>query len=234
MSEERERKTMCGRVIQLSNPDAIRKLFEAAGTAPNAPPRYNGAPAQDLMVVRKHPKTGDRVLDMLRWGLIPYWVEDPKGGRKPILARSESAPTSPTFRGALEKRRGILPVDGFFEWKGEKGAKNRQPYAVMMKDRSPFGIAVIWENWKDPSTEAWLRTFAVLTCPSNALMATIHDRMPVILEPGDYDRWLGADPDVEALMVPYASEKMMLYPVSTAVNSYLNDTPEVMEPLAAA
>ena len=225
---------MCGRVIQLSNPDAIRKLFEAAGTAPNAPPRYNGAPAQDLMVVRHNPKTGERVLDMLRWGLVPYWVDDPKGGRKPIIARSESAATSPSFRSAFEKRRGILPVDGFYEWKGEKGAKNRQPYAVMMKDRSPFGIAVLWENWKDPATDGWLRTFAVLTCPSNELMATIHDRMPVILKPTDYESWLGAEPDVEALMAPFPAKEMILYPVSTAVNSYLNDTPEAMEPLAGA
>lgn len=222
---------MCGRVIQLSNPDAIRKLFEASGPAPNAPPRYNGAPGQDLMVVRKHPKTGERSLDMLRWGLIPYWVDDAKGGRKPIIARSESAATSPTFRAAFEKRRGILPVDGFYEWKGASGTKNRQPFAVMMKDRSPFGIAALWENWQDPSTESWVRTFAVLTCPSNELMATIHDRMPVILKPEDYERWLAADPDVEALMTPYPANEMMLYPVSTAVNSYLNDTAEILEPL---
>jgi putative SOS response-associated peptidase YedK len=225
---------MCGRVIQLSNPDAIRKLFEASGTAPNAPPRYNGAPAQDLMVVRRHPKTGERVLDMLRWGLIPYWVDDPKGGRKPILARSESVGTSPTFRGAYEKRRAILPVDGFYEWSGAKGEKDRRPYAVMMKDRSPFGIAAIWENWKDPSTEAWVRTFAVVTCPANELMARIHDRMPVILKPGDYERWLGPEPKMDELMVPYPAREMMLYPVSTAVNSYLNDTPEVLEPVEAA
>lgn len=222
---------MCGRVIQLSNPDAIRKLFEAAGTAPNAPPRYNGAPGQDLMVVRKHPKTGERSLDMLRWGLVPYWVDDPKGGRKPIIARSESAATSPAFRGAFEKRRGILPVDGFYEWKGASGTKNRQPFAVMMKDRSPFGIAVLWENWQDPSTQSWVRTFAVLTCPSNDLMATIHERMPVILKAQDYERWLAAEPDVEALMSPYPADEMMLYPVSTAVNSYQNDTPEILEPV---
>jgi putative SOS response-associated peptidase YedK len=224
---------MCGRVIQLSNPDAIRKLFEAAGTAPNAPPRYNGAPAQDLMVVRKNPKTGDRVLDMLRWGLIPYWVGDAKGGRKPIIARSENAATSPTFRAAFEKRRAILPVDGFYEWKGATGTKNRQPYAVMMKDRAPFGIAAVWENWKDPTTEAWVRTFAVLTCPSNELMATIHDRMPVILPASGWDTWLDREVDdlelLGRLLVPAPPEVTVLRPVSTEVNNVRNDGPQLTE-----
>jgi putative SOS response-associated peptidase YedK len=157
-------------------------------------------------------------------------VEDPKGGRKPILAKAETVASLPTFRGAYERRRAILPVDGFFEWKGEKGSRRRQPYAIMMKDRSPFGVAALWENWKDPATQSWVRTFAVITCPANELVAQIHDRMPVILAPEDYGRWLGPEPALPELMRPYPAERMVVFPVSSAVNSYLNDDPSLLEP----
>ena len=116
----------------------------------NYPPRWNGAPSQDLLVIRRNHKTGEVSLDPLRWGLIPYWCEDPKGGRKPINAKCETVRTLPSFREAYRKRRCILPVDGFFEWKAIKGQKAKQPYAIDMKDGSPFGIGGLWENWKDP------------------------------------------------------------------------------------
>ena len=184
---------MCGRVIQASAPlryAIVDGLNVRDSRLSNYPRRWNGAPSQEFLVIRQNHKTGERSLDLLKWGLIPNWCKDPKGGRKPINAKSETVARLPTFREAYQKRRCILPVDGFYEWRATKQGK--QPYAIAMKDRSPFGIAALWENWKDPATGEWVRTFVVLTTPSNDLVGRIHDRMPAILKPADYERWLGA------------------------------------------
>ena len=146
---------MCGRVIQSSAPiryAIVDGMDVRDSRVHNYPPRWNGAPSQDLLVIRRNHKTGEVSLDPLRWGLIPYWCEDPKGGRKPINAKCETVRTLPSFREAYRKRRCILPVDGFFEWKAIKGQKAKQPYAIAMKDGSPFGIGGLWENWKDPTS----------------------------------------------------------------------------------
>ena len=120
-----------------------------------AKPRAAGNPTQ--------PQDWRVSLDPLRWGLIPYWCQDPTGGRKPINAKCETVHSLPTFREAYRNRRCILPVDGFFEWKAIKGKKAKQPYAIAMKDGAPFGIAGIWENWKQPASGEWIRTFAIIT-----------------------------------------------------------------------
>jgi putative SOS response-associated peptidase YedK len=158
----------------------------------NYPPRWNAAPSQDLL---GHPPQSQdrRALDPLRWGLIPNWCKDPAGGRKPINAKCETVRDLPTFRDACRKRRCIVPVEGFFEWKAIKGQRAKQPYAIAMKDGTPFGLAGIWENWKETASGEWLRTFAIITTDANELVAQIHDRMPVILAPGDYARWLAGD-----------------------------------------
>ena len=127
----------------------------------NYPQRWNGTPSQDLLVIRRNHKTGAVSLDPLRWGLIPYWCQDPKGGRKPINAKCETVRTLPSFREAYQKRRCILPVDGFFEWKAIKGQKAKQPYAIAMKGGSPFGIGGLWENWNNPTSSEWVRTFSL-------------------------------------------------------------------------
>jgi putative SOS response-associated peptidase YedK len=214
---------MCGRVIQTSNPEAIRKLFDAIAPAPNARPRYNGAPSHDLMVLRRNPETGERTLHLLRWGLIPSWVKDAKGGRRPINARAETIASLPMFKAAYAKRRCLLPIDGYFEWRAIKGSKTKQPYALAMKDRSPFAVAGIWENWTQPDTGEAVRTFAVITCEPNDLVNQIHDRMPVIISPAEYDRWLGTETDPRDLMKPFPSKLMTMWPVSTRVNSPRND-----------
>jgi putative SOS response-associated peptidase YedK len=149
----------------------------------NYPARWNAAPSQELLVIRRNHQTGDVSLDPLRWGLIPYWCSDPKGGRKPINAKCETVRELPTFRDAYRRRRCLVPVDGFFEWKAIKRQKAKQPYAIAMKDGAPFGIAGIWENWKEPASGEWIRTFAIVTTDANELIADIHDRMPVILAP---------------------------------------------------
>ena len=123
-------------------------------------------------------------LDPLRWGLNPYWSKDPKGGRKPINAKAETVARLPMFRDAYARRRCVLPVDGFFEWKAIKGAKAKQPFAIAMKDGLPIGIAGIWENWKEPTQAVWQRTFAIITVPPNELLAQIHDRMNRMLAGG--------------------------------------------------
>jgi putative SOS response-associated peptidase YedK len=125
-----------------------------------------------------------------------------------------------------------MPIYLFFEWKAIKGARAKQPYAIGMKDGSAFGLAGIWENWTDPSRGEWVRTFAVITTEANELVAEIHDRMPVILRPGDYDRWLGSEPDPRALLRPFPAELMRMWPISTRVNSPRNDNPSLLEPVS--
>jgi putative SOS response-associated peptidase YedK len=174
----------------------------------NYPRRWNGAPSQEFLVIRQNHQTGERWLDLLKWGLIPYWNNDPKGGRKPINA---------------------TPVDGFFEWRAAEGGK--QPYAIATKYGSPFGIAGIWENWKAPASGGWERTSPVLTVPPNDLVARIHDRMPAILEPESYDRWLGIEPDPRELLVPYPAEPMRMWPISKRVNTPKNDDAALLDPL---
>jgi putative SOS response-associated peptidase YedK len=200
----------------------------------NYPPRWNAAPSQDLLVIRRNHKTGEISLDPLRWGLIPYWCNDPKGGRKPINAKAESVRELPTFRDAYLKRRCIVPVDGFFEWKAIKGQKVKQPYAIAMKDGAPFGLAGLWENWKAPVSGEWIRTFAIITTDANELVADIHDRMPVVLSRDDYARWLGEEGDPRDLMRPFAADLMRMWPISARVNKPENDNAAIVEPIDEA
>jgi putative SOS response-associated peptidase YedK len=152
-------------------------------------PRYNGAPGQDHWVIRQHPKAGERTLDRLWWGLIPYWIKDTAPKHRPINATAERVATAPMFRAAYGKRRCLLPVDNFFEWRATKGARAKQPFAIGMKSGEPFALGAIWDNWRGPGSEEWVRTFAVITTTANDLVAQIHDRMPVIIPPESYDRW---------------------------------------------
>jgi putative SOS response-associated peptidase YedK len=195
----------------------------------NVPARYNAAPSQELLVIRQNQKTRERSLDLIKWGLIPYWCQDPIGGRRPINAKAASVSRLPMFRDAYAQRRCIVPVDGFFEWRAIRGARAKQPYAIALKDGSPFGLAGLWENWKNPSTGEWERTFAIITVPSNKLVAEIHNRMPAILEPAGYERWLSPLPDPHDLLITYPSEPMNMWPISTRVNKPENDDPSILD-----
>ena len=224
---------MCGRVVQSSGPvrlAIVDGLDVHDSRLTNLPRRFNGAPGQELLVIRQNHKTGERSLDPIRWGLIPSWCDDAKGGRKPINGRGEAIATTRTFCEAYRVRRCILPVDAFYEWRPPPG---RQAYAIAMKDRSPFAIAGVWENWKSPGGE-WIRTFAVITSQANTLLADIHHRMPVILHTRDYDRWLGDDPDPRDLLAPFPSEPMQFWPIGPRVNSYRNDDAELLTEVAVA
>jgi putative SOS response-associated peptidase YedK len=226
---------MCGRITQKSPPDQLR-LTIVMGT-PDDPrvtkskARYNGAPTQDLLVIRQHPKTGEYVLDLLRWGLIPNWTKETAPKLKPINATAERVATAPMFRDAYARRRCIVPVDNFFEWKAVKGAKAKQPYAIALRSGEPFGLAGIWDGWKHPETGAIVRTFCIITTTANALVADIHDRMPVILPPEAHERWLAnIEPDPRDLLVPFPAELMMMWPISTRVNKPDHDDPSILDP----
>lgn len=190
-------------------------------------PRYNGAPRQERWVIRQNHKTGERALDRLWWGLIPYWSK--VIGRKPIIAKAETVASLSMFRDAYKARRCIVPIDSFFEWQAVT-AGPKQPYAIAMKDGALFGVAAIWETWKVPDAEEWMRTFAVITCAANELVSAIHDRMPVVLAAQDYDRWLSIEPDPRDLMMPYAPELMTMWPISTRVNTVVNDDADLLTP----
>jgi len=223
---------MCGRVIQSSGPlrlAIVEGLDVSDSRLGNVPRRYNAAPSQELLVIRQNHKTGKRSLDLLKWGLIPHWRSDPLGGRKPINAKAESVLRLPTFRDAFAMRRCIVPVDGFFEWRAIKSAGRKQPYAIAMKDGSPFGLAGLWENWRNPNTGEWERTFAVITVPSNDLVSQIHNRMPAILTPESYDHWLALEPDPHELLITYPSEPMTMWPISIRVNKPENDEPSLLD-----
>jgi putative SOS response-associated peptidase YedK len=223
---------VCGRVIQSSGPlrlAIVEGLDVSESRMANVRPRYNAAPSQELLVIRENHKTGERSLDLIRWGLIPHGCEDPTGGRKPINAKAETIATRPMFRDAYARRRCIVPVDGFFEWRAIEHARGKQPYAIAMKDGSPFGLAGLWENWKNPAIGEWERTFAVITVPSNDLVGQIHNRMPAILERAGYNRWLGLEPDPHDLLITYPSELMTMWPISTRMNKPENDDPSLLD-----
>lgn len=226
---------MCGRVFIKDSASALIANFAfAKPPGPNElgedRPRYNGAPGQWYPIIIREEDQPGAVFTMARWGLIPRWMKDPKGGHKPINAMSETVGEKPMFRSAYKSRRALLPIDGFFEWKAIKGEKAKQPYAIAMKDGSPFALAALYEDWRTPETGENIRTFTVLTCPPNELVGEIHNRMPVILHPNDYQRWIDCiEPDPRDLLVPFPSELMTTWPISRRVNSPANDDADVLD-----
>ncbi|MFC7400192.1 SOS response-associated peptidase [Chelatococcus sp. GCM10030263] len=226
---------MCGRIVQAS-PSELLALGLVIGEGLQAgagQPRFNGAPGQELGVVRRHPQTGRYHLDRLLWGLVPFWLADPTGGRRPINAKAETVRTLPSFREAYARRRCLLPVDGFFEWQ-QMGRGAKRPHAITMRDRAPFALAGLWENWRHPETGTWIRTFCVLTSEANSLISAIHHRMPVIIPPRAYVRWLSGEADPADLLASFPADAMALWPVSTRVNSPANDDAALLDPAADA
>jgi putative SOS response-associated peptidase YedK len=212
---------MCGRVIQSSGPVSygiLAGMDPRATRVHNYPPRWNAAPRQELLVIRRNHQTGEISLDPLRWGLIPHWCSDPKGGRKPSNAKCGTVSGLPTFREAYRRRRCIVPVDGFFEWRAVKGQKAKQPYAIAMERRRAVRLGGHFGELEGPGNGRVGRTFAIITTDANELVADIHDRMPVIIAPADSGRWLGDEPDPRELMRPYPAELMRIWPISTRVN----------------
>jgi putative SOS response-associated peptidase YedK len=195
-------------------------------------PRYNVAPTQPVPVIRQNPSEPTRHLSQMRWGLIPSWSKDASGAASMINARSETATTLPAFRDAMKYRRCLIPADAFYEWKREGGAK--QPYCFEVNEAQLFAFAGLWEGWKD-ANGTWVKTCTILTTMANAVTSAVHDRMPVILDPADYDVWL--DPGmkdsagVSELLKPFDVNSMRCYAVSSGVNNVQNDDAECARPV---
>ncbi|MDF2994500.1 MAG: response-associated peptidase [Xanthobacteraceae bacterium] len=180
---------MCGRVITKASVAELVTSFAVERRQGDVPrdlkARYNGAPGLDYpLIIREHDMPGATFM-MARWGLVPRWVREARPKFRPINAASETIASNGMFRAAYRWRRAIMPIDGFFEWQAIRGARAKRPFAVAMKSGKPFALAAIWESRVDPETGLEQKTFAVVTCPANELMAEIHDRMPVILAPED-------------------------------------------------
>ena len=220
---------MCGRYTLVSNPEAIRALFRYAGQ-PNFPPRYNIAPTQPIAVVRL--SEGRREFALLRWGLIPGWVKDPRAFSLLINARGESVLQKPAFKSAMRYRRCLIPFDGFYEWKHH--GKRKQPHYVRARNGGPMAFAGLWESWMGPNGEE-METAAIVTTAANLQLAPLHNRMPVILPPEAFDLWLdhrAVDAETAAaLIAPSREDLLEVHPVSDAVNRAADDTPQMIEPV---
>jgi putative SOS response-associated peptidase YedK len=222
---------MCGRYAITSAPEAIRALFNY-DEQPNFPPRYNVAPTQPIPIVRV--VDGKRHFALVRWGLIPPWVKDPKTFSLLINARGESVVDKPAFRAAMRRRRCLVPADGFYEWK--KVGEGKRPYFVRLKSGQPMAFAGLWETWTGPNGEE-METAAIVTTQANRTLAAIHDRMPVILLPEAFELWLDtANVDAKtaaAMLMPAPDALIEAYEVSTAVNRTANDNAALTAPVAS-
>jgi putative SOS response-associated peptidase YedK len=213
---------MCGRYVVKHPTRFMAKMHRIA--TPLFEARYNVAPSQ-LVPVVKAADAGPELATM-RWGLIPSWAKDAKIGYKLINARSETVASKPSFRSAFKRRRCLIPADGFFEWK-KLDTKTKQPHFIHLKDDQPFAFAGLWEIWHNPEDGEEVQSCTIITTEANEMMKPLHDRMPVILAPSAYDRWL-AEPDTE-LLKPYTASEMIAYPVSTYVNTPKNQGPKCIE-----
>ncbi|MGH9027002.1 MAG: SOS response-associated peptidase [Acidimicrobiia bacterium] len=230
---------MCGRFVSVSSPDLLAQRFHAdeislADGAKAAD--YNVTPRAQIYVVRRR-STGETQLSTAQWGLVPSWTKDPKVGDRQINARAESVATKPPYRRAFEKRRCLIPADGFYEWHHERGKKRRQPVFIRARDGEPLALAGLWEVWRENEDDDWLRSCTIITTTANELLAPIHNRMPVILPESAWERWLDpGNDDREALaklLVPAAGATLEMWPVSPLVNSPQNNGPELLEPSAS-
>lgn len=219
---------MCGRFALYISLEELADCFDLTDLPAQLAPRYNIAPTQPVGVVRVNPVTGKREWALTLWGLIPSWSKDPTMGARMINARAETVDEKPSFRAAFKRRRCIIPASGFYEWMKKAGGK--QPYFITAAHGEPLGFAGLWEGWHGPNGEE-IESCTILTTDANEAIAPLHDRMPVILAPEDYDEWLGDGKDaapahlarLKHLFRPYPAAQMQLYPVSTYVNSPRNE-----------
>ena len=224
---------MCGRFTLRTDPETLTETFPGFTTpAPDEmTPRYNIAPSQAIAAV---PNNGENSVEFFQWGLIPSWAKDPKIGNRMINARSETLAEKPSFRTPYKRRRCLILSDGFYEWRSEPESKSKTPIYIRLKSEKPFAFAGLWEAWYPRPDDEPLHSCTIITTSPNALMETIHQRMPVILEPDAYDLWL--DPSeqspkqLDGLLKPYPAEEMMAYPVSRLVNRPSNDSSDCIAP----
>ncbi len=221
---------MCGRFTLTLDPGEIQSILDLGPFVHIIKPRYNIAPSQPIPIV-KDPE--NRTVELYRWGLVPFWADNPDIGYRMINARSETAHEKPSFRAAYKYRRCLVLADGFFEWSAKDEGSSKIPYLFKLKNDHPFTFAGLYEHWESPEGGE-LHSCSILTCTPNSLVKDYHNRMPVIL--GENTRWDWLDPEaaqtkLTKLLVPYPSEDMKCFAVSKAVNSPKNDQPEVVKPV---
>lgn len=225
---------MCGRYLRRADKQRIAAAFRLGHLSSNfpLPPDYNIAPATFQPVIRLNRDSGERELVLMRWGLVPYFAKSLSEwkGFSTINAKAETLQERALWRGPLEKRRCLVPADGFYEWK-KLDAKAKQPIAYTLREGQPFAFAGLWDAWKDPATGQWLQSFAIVTTTSNELTGKVHDRMPVSLHARDYDRWLQRghveQPPLD-LLRPFEAAAMQAAPCNPAVGNVRNNGPEML------
>jgi putative SOS response-associated peptidase YedK len=224
---------MCGRFTLKASRAKIQELIGSSKSLPLFEPRFNICPSQQVLAVRIEPERGEREGTMLKWGLIPSWAKEPSIGNNLINARADTIAEKPAFRSAFKKRRCIVLADGFYEW-GQTGPGGKTPYYFQMKDGSPFALAGLWDRWE--KGEEPVESCTLITTEANGIVEPVHDRMPVILEPHDYQRWL--DPAeqraevLKALLRPLPDDWLVAHPVGKLVNNPRNETPRCIEPVS--
>lgn len=227
---------MCGRFARRSTQEVLADWFGVdADEMPEFGASYNAAPQTVQPVVRLNRDSGGREFALLRWGLVPAWAKDPAVGLRAINARAEDVAQKPVFREAMKKRRCLVPADAFYEWQ-RIDARRRQPWAFALRGGEPYALAGLWESWRTKDGPA-LETFTILTTDPNELMHPVHDRMPVILEPRDYERWLDpGDPQrlPQDLLRPLPAEKMKKWRVSERVGNVRNDDAALLDEVRAS
>ena len=228
---------MCGRYYRRSDKQRIAEAFRI-GVPPSFDilPDYNVAPTTEQPVIVEDRDTGERTLHAMVWGLVPAWCDDPKQlGISTINASADTLLEKPIWREPFRRRRCLVPADGFYEWQ-KTGAKTKQPWAFALADGEPFAFAGLWQHWRSPDKQRAMDTFAIITTEPNELTATVHNRMPVILQPRDYERWLRRDdaerPPID-LLRPYDAAGMRAWRVSAAVGNTRNNAASLLEPVAA-
>ena len=228
---------MCGRYYRRSDKQRIAEAFHL-GTLDDIPleaaPSYNIAPTTMQPVIRNNRDTGEREMIAMRWGMVPNFAKSLADfkGFSTINAKAETLLSKPLWRVPFYRRRCLIPADGFYEWK-RLDEKKKQPYAFTLRSGEPFAFGGLWDAWKDPATEGWLQSFSIITTDPNGLTATVHDRMPVIIEPSDYDRWLDRsdeDKPPTDLLRPYDADAMMSHPVSPLIGNVRNNEPTLCTP----
>ena len=229
---------MCGRFAQPRSPEDLARIFRATSVSDLPGDRFNVAPTDPVAAVVEH--HGERTVDSFRWGLVPFFAEGPKSRSPLINARAETVETAPAFRVAFARRRCIVPADAFYEWRRHRDpASGRvvrsEPFAIRRRDDEPMAFAGVWAIWRDPATADRLYSAAIVTGTPNELVASVHDRMPIILDPADWDAWLdeGARPaELRPLLRPYPADGLQMYPVSPAVNNVRSQGAELLLPLS--
>jgi putative SOS response-associated peptidase YedK len=223
---------MCGRFVQLAEPETYATTFHVDRTVTEKlPPSYNVAPTDPVYAVAEH--DGERLLGTFRWGLIPFWAKDRKIAARNINARAETVATKPAFRDSFATRRCLIPADGFYEW--QKKPKGKLPHYIYRADGAPMAFAGLWASWRDRDTDERVRSCTIITTTPNDRIATLHDRMPVVVPESDWDRWLAeGDADaaeLESLLVAAGNDTLAFHPVSTLVNKVANNLAECIAPL---